>query len=80
MESQVFSLQSSNSSVALQLLRRLDRETTDFFSLRLLATDRGSPALIGETTINITVLVRQKTLLQWVLSPDCQGSVELWRA
>ena len=59
-ESEIFSLQASNSTVMLLLQRSLDRETTDFFSLRLLATDRGSPALVGEARINITVQVRKK--------------------
>lgn len=63
-ESQLFSLQPSNSTVALQLLQTLDRETSDFYSLRLQATDRGSPSLVGEVTINITVLVRNNHMLE----------------
>ena len=57
-ERAIFSLQSSGSAVALRLQRALDREMTDVYSLRLQAMDRGSPALVGEATINITVLVR----------------------
>ena len=61
-EREIFSLEATDSTVALRLLQTLDRETADFYSLRLQATDRGSPSLVGETTINITVLVsRSKT-------------------
>ena len=58
-ESEIFSLEASGSTVELRLLRALDRETDDSYSLRLQATDRGSPSLVGETIINITVLVRK---------------------
>ena len=58
-ESEIFSLEAADSStVQLRLTQTLDRETTDFYSLRLQATDRGSPSLVGETTVNITVMVR----------------------
>ena len=60
-ESEIFAVQSTASTVALILLQPLDREITDSYSLVLQATDRGSPSLVGETTINITVLVRLDT-------------------
>ena len=57
-ESELFILDVVNSTVNLRLLQSLDRETTDFYSLRLQANDGGSPSLVGETLINITILVR----------------------
>lgn len=54
---QFFSLlHSDSSSTQLHLARELDRETQDFYSFRIFATDRGSPSsLIGQTEIFITV-------------------------
>ena len=61
-EREIFYLEANGSTVELRLLQALDRETYDSFSLRLQAMDRGSPSLVGETTINITVLVRKPLL------------------
>ena len=44
-------------SVQLLINHTLDRETTESYSFRVFATDRGSPALVGETQININILV-----------------------
>ena len=44
-------------SVQVLLNHMLDRENTDSYSFRVFATDSGSPALVGETVININVLV-----------------------
>ena len=44
-------------SVQVLLNHMLDRENTDSYSFRVFATDGGSPALVGETVININVLV-----------------------
>lgn len=44
-------------SVQLLLNHDLDRETRDSYVFRVFATDRGSPSLVGETSIDINVLV-----------------------
>ena len=44
-------------SVQVLLNHQLDREDTDSYSFRVFATDAGTPALVGETRININVLV-----------------------
>ena len=61
-EREIFSLESTGSTVALKLQRPLDRELMDSYSLRLQATDRGTPPLVGETIVNITVLVSMECL------------------
>ncbi len=78
-----FSLDREGSVAQLHLTRPLDRELFDSYSFRIFATDRGSPPLIGETAVFITVMVGQYTL---ALSPayqlfkrySCQKSWEDW--
>ena len=43
--------------VELSLSHALDRDTRDSYNFRIFATDRGFPALVGETDITINVLV-----------------------
>ena len=50
-------------SVQVLLNHMLDRENTDSYSFRVFATDGGSPAMVGETQININVLVSWTTLI-----------------
>ena len=50
-------------SVQLLINHDLDRETRDSYSFRVFATDRGTPALVGETQIDINVLVSEQLLL-----------------
>lgn len=50
-------LETSPFSVQVLLNHMLDRENTDSYSFRVFATDGGSPGLVGETEININVLV-----------------------
>ncbi len=61
-----FSLGREGSVAQLRLTQPLDRELFDSYSFRIFARDRGSPPLIGETAISITVMVGQYTL---ALSP-----------
>ena len=44
-------------SAEMHLIRALDRETVNFYSFRIFATDRGSPALFSEAAIVITITV-----------------------
>lgn len=44
-------------SVELHLINQLDRETTASYSFRIFVIDRGTPHLLGQTDILITVLV-----------------------
>lgn len=46
----------NNVTGELSKAKPLDRETTDFYSLLVSATDHGHPALSSNATINITVL------------------------
>lgn len=48
-------------SVDLHLINQLDRETTASYSFRIFVIDRGTPHLLGQTTILITVLVSMYT-------------------
>lgn len=55
---QLFSLVLSDpSTVQLHLAQQLDREMQEFYSFRIFARDRGSPSLIGQTEVFITVVV-----------------------
>lgn len=44
-------------SAQLLINHQLDRETRDSYTFRVFARDRGSPSLVGETQIEITVAV-----------------------
>ena len=44
-------------STQLHINHQLDREDVDSYSFRVSATDGGFPALMGETLININVIV-----------------------
>lgn len=55
-----FSLTSNGRVAQLHLARALDREFIDSYTLRIFATDRGSPPLIGEIAIWINVTVRDQ--------------------
>lgn len=44
-------------SVQLLINHQLDRETRESYSFRVFATDGGSPSLVGESQIEITVVV-----------------------
>jgi len=46
----------NNITGELSKAKPLDRETTDFYSLLVSATDHGQPPLSSNTTINITIL------------------------
>ena len=77
---QFFSLlHSESSSTQLHLVRELDRETQDFYSFRIFATDRGSPSsLIGQTEIFITVGVSWDDATK--LAPRIVSTVHLLRS
>ena len=60
MARQHFSLTSLGLRVELHLALALDREFIDSYSFRIFATDRGSPTLVGETSIFINVAVSQR--------------------
>ena len=53
----------SNLSGDLLITHSLDRETRDSYSFTLLAIDRGSPPLTGQTAINITIVVSLPSLV-----------------
>ena len=43
-------------SGVIELRKQLDRETTEMYSLIVLAADQGSPSLSSTATVNVTVL------------------------
>ena len=51
----------SSQSAQLHLNHQLDRETTESYSFRIFAVDRGSPALGGQAQVTIRVSVSQST-------------------
>ena len=60
----LFSLvQSGSHSVELYLNHLLDREVASSYAFQIFAIDRGSPALLGETTVFITVRVSPTEIL-----------------
>jgi hypothetical protein len=60
--SNLFFLQSSGPlSTQLLISHLLDRETVDFYSFSLFATDRGTPARTGSAAISINITVSTLT-------------------